>query len=309
MKSSIKPLITIGVPTYGREEVLVTTIEDLLNQNNKNIEIIVADQTDRHEASTLEFFKSNKDKRLKLYSITPPSLPAARNFIIDKSRADIILFVDDDIRVGKDFVDNHLKTFAKHKDVSFVAGRVKQKGLPLTHELTHFDKYGRQKGWFNCPDGQYATTFPGGNFSAYKKALKKIGGFETSYKRNALREESDCAMRAQNAGYSIYFNPDASILHLAAPMGGCRVKSHQYDNIDFYKNDLLFVLRFVDKKLIPISLIKQYIKYVWHDYYMHKKIKIIYKFILRNAYFATGLVAACTRILFKSRIVAREVIK
>lgn len=309
MKKADKPLITIGIPTYGRDDVLVRTIKDLLSQKTKNIEIIVADQSDRHKSSTVEFFKSNKDERLKVFNIYPPSSPAARNFIINKARADIVLFVDDDIRVGKDFVDNHLKTYDIHEDVSFVAGRVKQKGLPLTHELTHFDKYGSQKGWFNCPDEQYATTFPGGNFSGYKKALKKIGGFETDYMVNAFREESDCAMRAEKAGYKIYFNPEACILHLAAPSGGNRLKNHQHDNIDFYKNDLLFVLRFVDKKLIPISLIKKYIKYVLHDYYMHKKIKIIYKFIVRNAYFAIGLVTACTRILFKRRIVAREVIK
>ena len=301
------PLITVAIPTLNREEVLIDSVNDVLAQGFKDIEVLVVDQTPIRSKKITDFLANNKDKRLRYYHTAPASLPAARNFCLDKATAPIILFIDDDVRLPKDFVAQHLKTHEAKPDIAVVAGRVKQEGVPFTHTLTHFNKYGFQTGWFNCPDAQYCETFPGGNFSVQTKALKEVGGFDPSYMANALREESDAALRLKRAGYKFYFNPDAYIIHLAAPSGGTRIHTHQFNNLEFYKNDLLFTLKYVDGRRLPLAITKKYGRYVYTTYIQKRKYQTFPLFFLRNLYFVVGLTVAIKRYFIPVTIVQLEV--
>jgi GT2 family glycosyltransferase len=57
----------------------------------------------------------------------------------------------------------------------------------------------------------------GCNFSAWREVFKECGAVGA-----ALNEETDFCLRARRAGYRVLFNGAASIVHLAAPRGGCR---------------------------------------------------------------------------------------
>jgi GT2 family glycosyltransferase len=295
MAKTKSPKITVGLPTYGREAVLINTINDIFAQDEQDFEIIVADQTEHLAPEIKHFFNSNTDPRLRYFRIGPPSLPAARNYITDKAESEFLVFIDDDVELPKDFLTKHLQTFKDHPDITAVAGRVKQKGVPFTHTITHFDKYGFQIGWFNCPDAQYPETFPGGNFSIKTEALKNAGGFDPSYRANALREESDCAYRVRQKGYKIFFNPEAYIFHLAAPMGGSRIKVHQFNNLEFYKNDLLFTLKTVRRRYLLVALLRKYGRYTWTTYQQRRKWQTPILFCLRQLYFAVGICVAIKR--------------
>ena len=65
--------------------------------------------------------------------------------------------------------------------------------------------------------------FVGVNHSVRVSALKAIGGYDENYSIGpAIREESDVAARLWKAGYRIDFDPEAWLIHLATPSGGCR---------------------------------------------------------------------------------------
>lgn len=307
MTTTKLPLITIAIPTLNREGVLIDSINDVLEQSEKNIEVLVVDQTPQLSKKIIDYLEDNKDARLRYYHTAPASLPAARNFCLEKATAPIILYIDDDVRLPRDFVAQHLKTHHAKPDIAVVAGRVKQDGVPFTHTLTRFSKYGFQTGWFNCPDKQYCDTFPGGNFSVQTKALKYAGGFDPSYMANALREESDAALRLKRAGYRFYFNPDAYIIHLAAPSGGTRIHTHQFNNLEFYKNDLLFTLKYVAGHRLPLAILKKYGKYVYTTYIQKRKYQTLPLFLLRNLYFVVGLTVAIKRYFVPVKIVQTEV--
>src|SRR5262249_1280454 len=56
----------------------------------------------------------------------------------------------------------------------------------------------------------------------------------------------------------IYYQARASLVHLAAPAGGTRIFVPYFDNLNFYKNDLLFMAKTVRIYNWPIALAKRY---------------------------------------------------
>lgn len=65
MKKNTTPLISVLIPTYNSELYIKDTLESILNQTYKKLEIIVIDDasTDR----TVQLVKKYKDKRIKLF--------------------------------------------------------------------------------------------------------------------------------------------------------------------------------------------------------------------------------------------------
>ena len=95
--------ISIIVPAYNAEKYIKTCLESLVNQTKKEIEIIVVN--DGSTDKTEKIIKSFKDDRIKYYKNTNHGLGYTRNFGIDKSNSDYIMFVDSDDYLRKDACD------------------------------------------------------------------------------------------------------------------------------------------------------------------------------------------------------------
>lgn len=208
------PKITVAIPTYQREEVLVNTIKDVLDQTFDGFELIVVDQTEDHTEKTRAFLERIADERFRYFKVFPPSLPAARNFSIKESRSDIILFIDDDVQLAENFIAAHYNIHISQADIKVVAGRIQTEGEEPAEKLFCFNWYGNERYNFNYPYPQEATAFQGCNFSVKKEVLESVGFFDTNYMGNAIREESDLAFRIKKAGYKIWYAPNACLIHL-----------------------------------------------------------------------------------------------
>ncbi len=292
------PDISVAIPTYNRSEVLIDTIHDVLKQSYKNLELIVVDQTKKHDPEVQSALDLIKDPRYRYFKTAPPSLPAARNFALNVARAPIVLFLDDDVKLKKNMVAEHLKALEKYPEISAVAGRVMQTGFPIKKEVLRFDDYAVSRGVFTATDAGYTNTFPGGNHSIRVKDALAVGGYETRYRGNAFREESDLAFRLVRHGMKIYYEPRAELLHLAAPSGGLRISGHIYDSKTFYKNEMFFTIRAVKFYRLPKAILKKYLEYCKPGR------KIMLK---RSLYFTAGLLTAFWWIVFGKKIVQREV--
>ncbi|MEX2006659.1 MAG: glycosyltransferase family 2 protein [Candidatus Saccharimonadales bacterium] len=258
MPSAKKPFVSVGIPTLGRGQILLNTIHMVLAQGYELFEVIVADQSLEHNKKFLAKLKGLKtDRRLRYFFVAPKSLPAARNFILKKAKGELIIFIDDDVQLKKDFISTHVHEHLRHPEVSVIAGRVEQKGLPLSDSPLYFNKYGLPQGTFNCPNSGPCEDFPGGNHSVRTSVLKKIGGYHTAYKKDAVREESDTSHRLHEAGFNMFYSAEASAVHLSVGHGGSRIYKVQFDSLRFYINDLLFMLRTVRLRYLPISIFKR----------------------------------------------------
>lgn len=294
-----KPKISVIIPTYNREAVLIDTIQDILGQTEKDLELVVVDQSDRHSPETEKALREITDERFRYIKIRPVSLPAARNFGLKAAKAPIVLFIDDDIKAVKDLVKNHLAAFSRHPDVSAVGGRVLQGGFPIKKGVLEFDKHGVSHGVFTASEPGFTNAFPGGNHSIKVADALKLGGYDTRYYRIAFREESDLSLRMDRAGMKIYYEPKAEIFHINTVGGGLKHYVDLFDTIDFYRNDLFFVLHTVRPGDIPGALYAKFMEYC--------HIRPIGKGLRRSLYFSIGFLTALRRLAFGRQIVSGEV--
>lgn len=88
--------ISVIIPVYNAEKFIEDTIESVLNQKYKNLEIILID--DGSKDKSREIIKKYQDKypNIKLYCQKNAGAPEARNNGIKNSTGDYVIFLDSD---------------------------------------------------------------------------------------------------------------------------------------------------------------------------------------------------------------------
>jgi GT2 family glycosyltransferase len=217
---------SVAIPTFLREAVLVETLEQLLRQSPPANEVIVVDQTAHHDEATEGWLRKHAEGgRIRWLKQPHPNLPKARNRALVEAKSEVVIFIDDDVVLEPGFVRHHLDNYRDPR-VAAVAGRVIQaKGWAMPY---------RQRPWPRLLDYRFfrldgtarvegIASFCGCNHSVRRAKALAVGGYDERYSGWAYREDSDAAIRLWKSGAIIVFDPRASLLHLSAPAGGCRV--------------------------------------------------------------------------------------
>jgi glycosyltransferase involved in cell wall biosynthesis len=94
-------LVSVVIPVYDVENYLKFTLNDVISQTYKNIEIIVIDDgsTDNSGLICDEF--EGRDKRISVFHTQNKGLSAARNKGIEVARGQFIYFLDSDDRIHR----------------------------------------------------------------------------------------------------------------------------------------------------------------------------------------------------------------
>ena len=249
-----QPFVSVVVPTFNRGQALCQALKSLLKQDYKNYEILVVDQSTKKFAIKEKFLKKYKAK-LRLFRLNPPSLTAARNLGVKKAKGKIILFCDDDIVAGEGLVSAHAINY-KDESVGAVTGRVITVGQKMEVDCRsagQISPWGTVAGGFSSQIRQEVKNVFGCNLSWRRKVLKEAGGFDENFVGNALREETDMALRVSRLGWRIVFDPKAELSHLRAPTGGCRKSEGRLKWYhDFFHNETYFFLKHLNWFWWPI---------------------------------------------------------
>jgi glycosyltransferase involved in cell wall biosynthesis len=211
--------LTIVIPTYRREAVLVDSLELLLRLSPAADEIIVVDQTEQHEPATDQQLQELHDSgAIRWLRRSQPSIPAAMNAGLLAARPGIVLFLDDDIRPDGALISAHRRAQAEYPGL--VAGQVLQPGeKPVA--LAPGERFR-----FNSTAATSIGEFMGGNFSVRRDVALALGGFDENFVGAAYRFEAEFAFRYTRRHGPIRFEPAASIHHLQASAGGTRAHGH-----------------------------------------------------------------------------------
>ncbi len=117
------PLISVILPTYNGGKHIAETLESVLNQTHKNIEIIITDDcsTDR----TVEIIKSYNDERIKLY-VNEKNLGIANNTnkALSLATGEFIMMQDHDDISSPFRAEGMLKVLLENKDLTGVNSRM-----------------------------------------------------------------------------------------------------------------------------------------------------------------------------------------
>jgi glycosyltransferase involved in cell wall biosynthesis len=268
------PLVSVIIPTYQREEVLKDTLEDVLKQDYPNFEILVVDQTLEHTPAIKNYLENLANLgKIKLYQLTWASLPGARNYGVRLAQGEIILFIDDDVKLTEDYLQNHVKNY-NNPEIGAVAGRVfdrlklsdSQKQHQGEYTIEYLPPEAMDPGiaWYHidlvhATKPQQVISVRGCNMSFRREIFTKYNiWFDERFRGSAVREESDFCLRLRKTPYKIWYDPSADLIHLGEETGGCHdisTKSLKYQ-LTFYHNHFLMAL----KNLTLNQQIRLYIK-------------------------------------------------
>lgn len=217
--------VSVVIATYNRPDALRQTLADLAAQTRLADEVIVVDQSRDEQGRPLDQGAALPAlPGLRYLGQSPPNAQRARNQAIREARGDLLVFVDDDVRMPPDFIANHLNTYQDRPEIDGVAGQVLEPGQAPTRMLPPQFRW-PHNGWMFLPlnyaEPCAAVNWPSCNGSVRRHAALAIGGFDEQFVRT-WNDDSDFSWRLHRAGCRVVFNPAAALVHLKVPDGGRR---------------------------------------------------------------------------------------
>lgn len=271
------PLISVIIPTYRREEPLKETLEDVLLQDYPALEILVVDQTQTHTSEVQSYLENlAQSKKIQWFRLNWASLPGARNYGVRRAKGEIVLFIDDDVKLPEGYFYAHARNFLERPDVGVVAGRVfdrmkladsqKLSSNESSYEIEYLPPEAMNPGiaWYyidlvHTTKPQRVISPRGCNMSFRRDIFTKYNiWFDERFRGNAVREESDFSLRLRATGYHVWYDPEAYLIHIGEETGGCHdinTRSLSYQ-MTFYHNHFLMAL----KNLTPSQQLSLYRK-------------------------------------------------
>ena len=111
----IEPLVSVIMPTYNSGKFLAESIESILNQTYKHLELLITDDcsSDEDTINLLEKYQK-EDNRVRVVSLKQNSGPGvARNHSIERAQGQYIAFCDSDDRWMPNKLEIQLATMTK----------------------------------------------------------------------------------------------------------------------------------------------------------------------------------------------------
>lgn len=209
MKKSGNPTdnirFSVIVPTYNSGKTLIACLQSLTNQtvSKEQYEIIVVDDgsTDNTADIAAKF-------DVKYVAQTNQGPAAARNYGVQNTVGDIILFTDADCVPDYDWIRQMIEPF-KDSEVTGVKGTYKTKQKELTAGFAQAEFEDRYELLKKSSTIDMVDTYS----AAFRKdVFLKMGGFDESF-TVANNEDTDLSYRLATAGYKLVFNPQAYVYH------------------------------------------------------------------------------------------------
>ena len=200
---------SIIMPCYNSSKTLIDSVDSVLNQSYKNVELIVVD--DGSTDNSLEILNNIKDERVKLFKQGNKGPGCARNFGINKSTGDYILFCEsfdlsDNDKIG--FMQAIYNKFSKYNDFfgfDGVCGKVIKKSFLKSNNI-YFPE-----GIFRFEDALFCKLlFEKSNNIRYENALgyyyiQNPNSICHKYKENAVDIYVDALEALYDSKYDEYF--------------------------------------------------------------------------------------------------------
>ncbi|RRB04914.1 glycosyltransferase family 2 protein [Larkinella rosea] len=241
-------LISLLIPTYNREELLVQCLQCAFRQDFHDYEIIVVDQTRQHKPETRQFLDENQT-RFRLITSEKPSLTAARNLGLQHARGEVIVFIDDDTEFEPDFLRAHYQ--AHQRGLEVVQGRIIERHVPPQSSPSWLTWYLKFKGGDDCPTDGPVNVVTGANFSVSRSVFDKIGTFDESFAGVAVHEDADFGLRAFRAGCRMGYVAAAELIHHASNQGGVDSGiEEKFFNLSYHQCSLLFARKHFPKPIV-----------------------------------------------------------
>lgn len=212
--------ISVVIPSYRREGVLVGTVRQVLAQLGEHDEIVVVDQTPEHESATEKVIAELRaTERVRWYRKRRPSICEAMNVGVLLARNEVALFLDDDVVPVPELLAVYRELFRSEPPPHAVNGQVLQPWNVRPVEQVADYELG-----FDFAYSRPAEVVPvlTANFAVARRVFLESGGMDETFEGGAHRCDADLGHRLRAfTGKAARFEPRASVRHLQAG-GGTR---------------------------------------------------------------------------------------
>lgn len=269
--------VSVLVSTKNRPKDLAECIDSVISQSVKPIELILVDAGEGDE---------NRKLAEELLKETGIELAYERQEIIDgkvrktaawnrackSAKGDVIVFLDDDVVLEKDYIFNHLKVY-ENKELGYVAG---VQGLFVSdgaHRDSTWDY--RLRKLFLLPPYGNGSILPSGfptypreslglvsievmatcNMSVRKEIFNEVT-FDEWFHGYSYQEDDDFSYRLSRK-YKLYQTPEARLVHKRSPEG----RGDQKELAKMYVVNHFYFF----KKNMPKSL-RYWVSFFWSEF-------------------------------------------
>jgi GT2 family glycosyltransferase len=216
--------VSVVIPSLDRGAMLLDTVHALRALARPPEEIIVVDQSKAHPTPVWQRLDALAAAgALRLERRSQRSITAAMNAGVALARGELIVFLDDDVRLDGEIIAAHESCHRRH-DVAIVAGRIIQPWHDAAQATLGYAPEPRQpdRTVLHTGPAREVRRFGAGNVSMRRAWILRVGGFDENFVGAAYRFEADFAARVLRGGGTIRFEPHACIHHLHAAHGGTR---------------------------------------------------------------------------------------
>lgn len=193
--------IAVCIPTLNSEKYLETCLNSVSKLKNINVFIVDGGSKDK----TAEIAAKYNVRLVKQKGI---GLAAARNTAIEHADSHLLLFLDSDCAINKNWLEKTLKHF-NDKKIAGVCGRAieyNRRKLPDKWRAFHLRQDWGDKAAINPP-------FLYGSNSIFRlSALKEVSGYDEKYISNY--EDVDISRRIYGLGLNLVYDPGAICHHI-----------------------------------------------------------------------------------------------
>lgn len=195
--------LSVVVPTLNEEVCLPVLLEDLVNQTDKNFEVLIidAESTDNTQKKALSFAPQ---LNIRFISAKMGNISAQKNDGAKKSSGEYVVFLDADFRVPSTFISKINRFISSHKKLVLMPRLLPDDNSVIVKVLFHFGNF-----LIFCSQYTRKPFSSAGCLIFNKSFFKQLGGFdETLY--NA--EDHEIIQRANNMGVRTVVLPGVEVI-------------------------------------------------------------------------------------------------
>jgi cellulose synthase/poly-beta-1,6-N-acetylglucosamine synthase-like glycosyltransferase len=205
-RPDFQPVVSVLIPAYNEEDVIVYTVNSVLESDYPRLEVIVVDDGSNDSTAELLDAQFGRNPAVRIIHQPNSGKPAALSHALAEASSGIIVTIDADTAIEPDAISKLVRHFVNPR-VGAVAGNVKVGNriswLTRWQALEYVTSQNLEKRAFdllNC-----IPVVPGALSAWRAEAINDSGGFSA----DTVAEDTDLTITIRRSGWKIDYEEDA----------------------------------------------------------------------------------------------------
>jgi cellulose synthase/poly-beta-1,6-N-acetylglucosamine synthase-like glycosyltransferase/peptidoglycan/xylan/chitin deacetylase (PgdA/CDA1 family) len=200
------PVVTVLIPAFNEEKVIVTTIERILASDYANLDVLVIDDGSKDHTATITKSHFRDEGRVSVLSIPNGGKANALNVGITHAKGEVVVALDADTQFERTTISRLVRWFSD-PSIGAVAGNAKVGNrinmITRWQALEYIVAQNLERRALSALDT--LTVVPGAVGAWRRDVLLDLGGFPA----DTLAEDQDLTIAIQTRGYRVHFDSSA----------------------------------------------------------------------------------------------------